>query len=73
MTFDNDDAVYLSIVQRMELLQRGKNVIRKNDRNIFKEGELEKESVWKKFHTPQLSITWTIIIVQMRLHNYKLM
>lgn len=32
-----------------ELFQRDKSVIGKHIRNIFKEGELEKEAVWAKF------------------------
>ena len=32
-----------------ELFQRDKSVIGKHVRNIFKEGELEKEAVWAKF------------------------
>ena len=47
-TFDND-TVWLSIDQMAELFQRDKSVIGKHIRNIFKEGELEKNSVWAKF------------------------
>ncbi|WP_270742553.1 hypothetical protein [Holdemanella biformis] len=47
-TFDGD-AVWLSIDQMAELFQRDRSVIGKHVRNIFKEGELEKESVWEKF------------------------
>lgn len=47
-TFEND-TVWLSIDQMAELFQRDKSVIGKHVRNIFKEGELEKESVWAKF------------------------
>ena len=32
-----------------ELFQRDRSVIGKHVRNIFKEGELNKESVWAKF------------------------
>ena len=50
-TFDND-TVWLSIDQMAELFQRDRSVIGKHIRNIFKEGELEKNSVWAKFaHT----------------------
>lgn len=50
-TFDND-TVWLSIDQMAELFQRDRSVIGKHIRNIFKEGELLKESVWAKFaHT----------------------
>lgn len=47
-TFDND-TVWLSIDQMAELFQRDRSVIGKHIRNIFKEGELEKDSVWAKF------------------------
>ena len=47
-TFDGD-TVWLSIDQMAELFQRDRSVIGKHVRNIFKEGESEKESVWAKF------------------------
>lgn len=47
-TFDGD-TVWLSIDQMAELFQRDRSVIGKHIRNIFKEGELIKESVWAKF------------------------
>lgn len=47
-TFENDTA-WLSIDQMAELFQRDRSVIGKHVRNIFKEGELNKESVWAKF------------------------
>ena len=47
-TFEND-TVWLSIDQMAELFQRDRSVIGKHIRNIFKEGELNKESVWAKF------------------------
>ena len=47
-TFD-EDTVWLSIDQMAELFQRDRSVIGKHVRNIFKEGELVKESVWAKF------------------------
>lgn len=47
-TFEND-TVCLSIDQMAELFQRDRSVIGKHVRNIFKEGELNKESVWAKF------------------------
>ena len=47
-TFD-DDTVWLSIDQMAELFQRDRSVIGKHVRNVFKEGELVKESVWAKF------------------------
>lgn len=43
-TFDND-TVWLSIDQMAELFQRDRSVIGKHIRNVFKEGELVKESV----------------------------
>lgn len=46
-TFDGD-TVWLSIDQMAELFQRDRSVIGKHVRNIFKEGELSKESVWAK-------------------------
>lgn len=46
-TFDGD-TVWLSIDQMAELFQRDRSVIGKHIRNIFKEGELQKESVWAK-------------------------
>lgn len=48
VTFDND-TVWLSIDQMAELFQRDRSVIGKHIRNIFKEGELVKNSVWAKF------------------------
>ncbi len=47
-TFDGD-TVWLSIDQMAELFQRDRSVIGKHVRNIFKEGELDKNSVWAKF------------------------
>ena len=47
-TFD-EDTVWLSLDQMAELFQRDRSVIGKRVRNIFKEGELQKESVWAKF------------------------
>ena len=50
-TFDGE-TVWLSIDQMAELFQRDRSVIGKHVRNVFKEGELKKESVWAKFaHT----------------------
>lgn len=48
VTFEND-TVWLSIDQMAELFQRDRSVIGKHVRNIFKEGELDKNSVWAKF------------------------
>jgi len=47
-TFEKD-TVWLSIDQMAELFQRDRSVIGKHIRNIFKECELEKSSVWAKF------------------------
>ena len=47
-TFDGETG-WLAIDQMSELFQRDRSVIGKHVRNIFKEGELEKESVWAKF------------------------
>src|SRR5690625_490206 len=47
-SFDGD-TVWLSIDQMAELFQRDRSVIGKHVRNVFKEGELEKDSVWAKF------------------------
>lgn len=44
-----DETVWLSTDQMAELFQRDKSVIGKHVRNIFKEGELDKNSVWAKF------------------------
>ena len=50
-TFDGD-TVWLSIDQMAELFQRDRSVSVKHVRNIFEEGELQKEAVWAKFaHT----------------------
>ena len=47
-SFDKD-TVWLSIDQMAELFQRDRSVIGKHIRNVFKEGELVKDSVWAKF------------------------
>ena len=47
-TFE-DDTVWLSIDQMAELFQRDRSVIGKHVRNIFKEGELDKDSVCASF------------------------
>ena len=43
------DTVWLSIDQMAQLFGRDKSVIGKHVRAIFKEGELQKDSVWAKF------------------------
>lgn len=59
-TFVND-TVWLSIEQMAELFQRDRSVIGKHIRNIFKEGELKKESVWAKFaHTADDGKTYQV-------------
>ena len=47
-TFENN-TVWLSIDQMAKLFQHDRSVIGKHIRNIFKEGELIKDSVWAKF------------------------
>ena len=59
-TFVND-TVWLSVEQMAELFQRDRSVIGKHIRNIFKEGELKKESVWAKFaHTADDGKTYQV-------------
>ena len=59
-TFVND-TVWLSLEQMAELFQRDRSVIGKHIRNIFKEGELKKESVWAKFaHTADGGKTYQV-------------
>ena len=43
------NTVWLSLDQMAELFGRDRSVIGKHVRTIFKEGELQKESVWAKF------------------------
>ena len=49
-TFEND-TVWLSIDQMAELFQRNKSTISRHIKNIFNEGELQKNSVVAKFAT----------------------
>ena len=49
-TFDGD-TVWLSIDQMAELFQRDKSTISRHIKNIFAEGELERDSVAAKFAT----------------------
>lgn len=44
-----NETVWLSIEEMSQLYGRGISVIGKHIRNVFKEGELLKESVWAKF------------------------
>ena len=51
VTFE-EDTVWLTIDQMATLFQRDRSVIGKHVRNILKDGELQKESVWANFaHT----------------------
>ena len=49
-TFE-DDTVWLSIDQMAELFQRDKSTISRHIKNIFLEGELQREAVVAKFAT----------------------
>ena len=49
-TFDGD-TVWLSIDQMAELFQRDKSTISRHTKNIFSEGELQREAVVAKFAT----------------------
>ena len=44
-----EETVWLSIEEMSQLFGRDISVVGKNIRNVFKEGELLKESVWAKF------------------------
>ena len=44
-----NETVWLSIEEMAQLFDRDISVIGKHIRNVFKEGELVKESVWAKF------------------------
>lgn len=46
---EDKETVWLQLDQMAELFKRDRSVIGKHVRNIFKEGELQKESVWAKF------------------------
>ena len=51
VTFDND-TVWLSLDEMASLFQRDRSVIGKHIKNIFTDGELQRDSVWAKFaHT----------------------
>lgn len=45
----SEETIWLSLDQMGELFDRDRSVIGKHVRNIFKEGELDKNSVWAKF------------------------
>ena len=49
-TFE-DDTVWLSIDQMAELFQRDKSTISRHIKNVFSEGELQREAVVAKFAT----------------------
>ncbi len=49
-TFD-EDTVWLSIDQMAELFQRDKSTISRHIKNVFSEGELQRESVVANFAT----------------------
>lgn len=51
-TFDGD-TVWLSIDQMAELFQRDKSTISRHIKNIFLEGELQREAVVAKFATTE--------------------
>ena len=51
-TFDGD-TVWLSIDQMAELFQRDKSTISRHIKNIFIEGELQRDSVVAKFATTE--------------------
>ena len=53
VTFE-EDTVWLTVDQMATLFQRDRSVIGKHVRNIMKDGELQKESVWANFaHTAE--------------------
>ena len=54
-TFDGD-TVWLSIDQMAELFQRDKSTISRHIKNIFAEGELERDSVVAKFATTEFRL-----------------
>ena len=51
-TFD-EDTVWLSIDQMAELFQRDKSTISRHIKNVFSEGELQRESVVANFATTE--------------------
>ena len=48
-----DDTVWLSLNQMVELFQRDKSVISRHIKNVFEEGELKPEATVAKFATVQ--------------------
>ncbi len=60
VTFE-EDTVWLTIDQMATLFQRDRSVIGKHVRNILKDGELQKESVWANFaHTAEDGKTYQV-------------
>jgi len=60
VTFE-EDTVWLTIDQMAALFQRDRSVIGKHVRNVLKEGELRKESVWANFaHTAEDGKTYHV-------------
>lgn len=56
-----EDTVWLTLDQMSKLYQRDRSVIGKHIRNIYKEGELDKEAVWAKFaHTAKDGKTYQV-------------
>ena len=53
-TFD-EDTVWLSLDQMTELFQKDKSTISRHIKNIFEEGELQRNSVVAKFATTECS------------------
>ena len=53
-TFD-EDTVWLSLEQMTELFQRDKSTISRHIKNIFEEGELQRNSVVANFATTALA------------------
>ena len=48
----DEDTVWLTQEQLVQLFQRDQSVISRHIRNIFKEGELDKKSNMQKMHIP---------------------
>ena len=60
VTFE-EETVWLTIDQMATLFQRDRSVIGKHIRNILKDGELQKESVWANFaHTAEDGKTYQV-------------
>ncbi len=60
VTFE-EDTVWLTVDQMATLFQRDRSVIGKHVRNIMKDGELQKESVWANFaHTAEDGKTYQV-------------